>query len=309
MRIPYIRKICVLVLTGAAFVVTASFSVTATRKQVAENKVVLIDDSGDRIVLEKSDVLNVVQEGQGEVETFSADDEAVERILADTRAAAKALNERARAGTEDESIRIFDEKQGYVDADFSEDWSLILINKEHRIPPDYQFELATIKGDVKSDVRVAEHVIEMLQAAKDDGVYIFICSPYRDLEKQEMLFEKKIKSYTRKGYDYDEAYDLASETVAIPGTSEHQVGLAFDFVTQDHQTLDAEFAETDGGIWLKEHAPDYGFILRYPLDKTEITGIEFEPWHYRYVGVRAAREITALGLCLEEYDKLIGNVD
>ncbi len=309
MRIPYWRKIIALPVIGIIFAGSVSFSMSATREKVADNKVVLIDEGGERIVLEKSAILSNTLEDSENVETFSVDDESVERILKESKAAAEALNHKISRSAEDSSVGIYDEACGYVDADFSEDWSLILINKENRIPDDYQFELATIKGDVKSDVRVAEHVIEMLQAARDDGVYIYICSPYRDKEKQEKLFEKKVKSYLRKGYEYEEAYDLASETVAIPGTSEHQVGLAFDFVTEEHQMLDAAFAETDGGMWLKEHAPDYGFILRYPDDKVDITEIEFEPWHYRYVGERAAKEITAMGLCLEEYDKLIGIVD
>ncbi len=209
----------------------------------------------------------------------------------------------------DENARIYDEDKGYVRAAYKDDWSLILINKEHHIPEDYKFELATIRGQIKSDVRVMPHVLDMINAAKEDGVNIFICSPYRDDDRQEILFKKKQKQYMKKGYSEEEAYERASRTIAIPGTSEHQVGLAFDFITDDHKALDTAFAETEGGKWLKEHCAEYGFILRYPLGKEQITKIEFEPWHFRYVGTLAAAEIMDRGLCLEEYVKEIGAVE
>ncbi len=207
-----------------------------------------------------------------------------------------------------EDTYLYDEEEGMVRASYDDDWSLILINKTHRLPADYEFELSTIKGAIKSDVRVMPHVLEMINAAKEDGIIIKICSPYRDLEKQEALFKKKMRGYLRKDYSYQEAYELAAQTVAIPGTSEHQAGLAFDFISDDFTLLEPGFADTDAGKWLKKNCADYGFILRYPKGKEDITGIEFEPWHYRYVGA-AAREITDRGLTLEEYDKEIGLTD
>lgn len=209
----------------------------------------------------------------------------------------------------DEDAVIVDENGNTVPATFDDDWSLILINKKHLIPEDYTFELAVIKGAIKTDARVVPHVKDLLLAAKEDGVTILICSPYRDPERQKMLFARKMKFYTKKGYSESEAYDLASQTVAIPGTSEHEAGLAFDFISDDYSMLDAGFADTDAGRWLKENAADYGFILRYPLGKEKITEIEFEPWHYRYVGVDAAKEIMSRGITLEEYDKEIGITD
>ena len=196
-----------------------------------------------------------------------------------------------------------------ISATYANDWSLILINKEHLIPDDYEFELATIKGSMQADIRVIPHVRELLEKAQSEGVDLYICSPYRDMERQTMLFERKIKSYTRQGYSYEEAYDLASQTVTIPGSSEHNAGLAFDFVQEDYQQLDAGFANTRAGRWLYDHAAEYGFILRYPKGKEDITKIEFEPWHYRYVGVKAAKEIMSRGITLEEYDEEIGLVE
>ena len=237
--------------------------------------------------------------------TASADD--IERLLGETEKAGK-VRPHAVTGA-GEGTLIYDEEKGMTEAGFDDDWSLILINKKHRIPADYEFELSTIKGAIKSDVRVTRYVLDMIKGAEEDGVKLYICSPYRDFERQEELFNKKVKSYLRKGYEFDEAYELASQTVAIPGSSEHQAGLAFDFITEDYTVLEAGFADTAAGKWLKENAADYGFILRYPADKEAITEIEFEPWHYRFVGEAAAHEIMDRGLCLEEYVSEIGLVE
>ena len=115
------------------------------------------------------------------------------------------------------------------------------------------------------------------------------------------MFNRKINQYKAKGYDDNEAYNIAKTIVAIPGTSEHNLGLAADIVTPSYQTLDEGFAQTEAFRWLSENAADYGFILRYPKGKGDITGIIYEPWHYRYVGQAAAKVITEQGICLEEY--------
>ena len=312
-KFPY-KKISAMAVTVAVFATFASFSVNATPadKEVHEGKIVIIDDNGERVEVEKSEILDpeLYENPENESnDTFSADDEDAERILNNSKKAAEAFNNKNSGKSTDSKVKISDEGGKQTEASFDDDWSLILINKEHHIPDDYDFELATIKGEIKSDVRVVEHVLEMQKAAKADGIELIICSPYRSEEKQTRLFERKVAQYTKKGYDYDEAYDLASETVAIPGTSEHQVGLAFDFGVPGNVRLDETFADTDGGKWLAENAQDYGFILRYQKGKEHITDIEFEPWHYRYVGVKAAKEITRLGVSLEEYDKMIGLVD
>ena len=188
---------------------------------------------------------------------------------------------------------------------FSEDdWRLVLINKQHPIPDDYTFTLGnikTIKGDMKCDERIIEDLLTMMQAAKKDGVNIAICSPYRDLNRQEVLFNRKIEAYMSKGMSYMEAYSISSQAVTVPGASEHQIGLAIDIVSDDYITLDEGFAETNAGKWLAEHCYEYGFILRYPKGKEYITSIEFEPWHFRYVGKDAAEVMTKEGLTLEEF--------
>lgn len=185
-----------------------------------------------------------------------------------------------------------------------EDWKLVLINKQHSIPDDYTMTLGrinTIKGSMQCDERIIDELLEMLQAAEEDGITLAICSPYRDLEYQEMLFNRKIKRYMGRGMSYMEAYQLSSQTVTVPGASEHQIGLALDIVTDTYLTLDEGFGETPAGIWLAENSYRYGFILRYPKGKEYITGIEYEPWHFRYVGVDAATVITERGITLEEF--------
>ncbi len=184
------------------------------------------------------------------------------------------------------------------------DWKIMLINKQHPIPEDYTFTLGnikTMKGTMKCDERIIEELLSMMQDAKKDGVNLAICSPYRDLKYQELLFDRKIVNYMDKGMSYLDAYKLASQAVTLPGASEHQVGLAIDIVCDTYQLLDEGFGDTEAGIWLSEHCSEYGFILRYPKGKEYITSIEYEPWHFRYVGKDAAAIIMEQGLCLEEF--------
>ncbi len=182
-----------------------------------------------------------------------------------------------------------------------DDWKLILVNKQHFIPDDYEVPLATIKGELKCDERILEDLLTMLSDAKDDGVSLYPCSPYRSHERQTYLFGRKITYYMGRGYSYMEAYKLGSQAVTIPDTSEHQLGLAVDIVSPTYTSLDEGFAKTDAGKWLAENCYRYGFILRYPEGKEYITTIEFEPWHFRYVGVEAATYMTRHGITLEEF--------
>lgn len=182
-----------------------------------------------------------------------------------------------------------------------EDWNLLLVNKQHPVPENHSFELGTIAGSMKCDARILPELLAMLQDAKDDGVYLVICSPYRDISRQEKLFERKIKKHMSQGYSYLEAYKKASQIVTVPGASEHQIGLALDIVSNDYSLLNEGFENTEAGKWLKEHSKEYGFILRYPKGKEFITGIDYEPWHFRYVGKEAATIIMDEGITLEEF--------
>lgn len=182
-----------------------------------------------------------------------------------------------------------------------DDWNLILVNRTHPIPEDYEVELKPIGSGHQIDARAYDDFRAMIQAAKSEGIYIYVTSSYRDLDKQTDLYNKKVESYVMQGYSYENAKKQAGQVVAVPGTSEHHLGLALDFVSSEYRKLDEKQENTKGFQWLEEHSWEYGFILRYPNGETDITGIIYEPWHFRYVGLEAAKEITESGLTLEEY--------
>ena len=183
------------------------------------------------------------------------------------------------------------------------DWKLILVNKQNPVPDGFDVKLAGINGSLYADERIIEDIYKMVDAASADGVDLMICSAYRSYERQRTLFNNKINTLMDSGMSYLEAYRVGSMNVTVPGTSEHHLGLALDILTGSYTRMDDGFGETDAGIWLAANAPDYGFILRYPAGKEDITGIVYEPWHFRYVGREYARDITDKGVTLEEYLK------
>lgn len=203
-----------------------------------------------------------------------------------------------------EAVDIYEQKTSEEELSntFSkDDWNLVLINKQHPIPEDYTFTLGNITDGMKCDERIIPDLLAMLQAAKDEGVNLVICSPYRDMAKQEVLFNRKMNNYMAQGYSYLEAYKKSSKSVTVPGASEHQLGLALDIVCDTYWSLNEQFGKTKAGQWLEENSRNYGFILRYPKGKEYITGITFEPWHFRYVGKEAAKLIMDQGITLEEF--------
>ena len=180
----------------------------------------------------------------------------------------------------------------------------ILVNTQNPLPDDWDIDLVDLINGHKVDRRAYDSLQKMMDDARAQGWNPLICSSYRTMEKQTQLFNNKIQQYKNQGYSDSAAYDAAANWVAIPGTSEHQTGLALDIVTVENQVLDNSQLKSECQLWMMEHCYDYGFILRYPEDKTDITGIDFEPWHYRYVGIEAAKIIKEKGICLEEYAAL-----
>ena len=203
------------------------------------------------------------------------------------------------------SYQADDDLTGMVDEEDyefdSSDWRLMLINKQHPIPEDYTFNLGTIKDDMRCDDRIISDLLAMMRAAKDDGIILKIQSPYRTDYRQETNFNARIKRYMGQGYSYMEAYKLTAQVITVPGASEHQVGLALDITCDTYDSLTQGFGETKAGEWLAEHSCEYGFTLRYPEGKEYITSIEYEPWHFRYVGREAATIMRDEGICLEEF--------
>lgn len=185
---------------------------------------------------------------------------------------------------------------------------LTLVNYKNKIPENWEVNLIPLNNQQSIDQRAYQALQEMLNDAKKMDLEILICSSYRTYDKQKELFVNKVKKYLKEGYSYNEAQEIASTWVAKPNTSEHQLGLAVDLVSKHNQRLDSSQEKTDEQQWLIENCWNYGFILRYPLDKSDITKISYEPWHYRYVGKEHAKKMREQGLCLEEYiDNLLND--
>lgn len=180
---------------------------------------------------------------------------------------------------------------------------LTLVNFENTLPKDWKVDLVQLNNGQSVDRRIYDDLIAMLQAAKSEGLNPLICSSYRTNEKQEQLYQNKVSEYLSQGYSKVEASDKAAFWVARPGTSEHQLGLAVDIVSTKNQRLDRSQENTVEQQWLIQNSWKYGFVLRYPTNKNSITGVGYEPWHYRYVGKEHAKKINELGVCLEEYVK------
>ena len=188
-----------------------------------------------------------------------------------------------------------------LDANYTK---LLLVNGENPLPEDYDYEgnLTTIpdkyiNGSLKQiDKDVWPYMQAMIEAAWADGVKLYVWSPYRSYSTQNMLFKKQVDHQIEKGVPADKAEDEAATVVARPGTSEHHTGLAADF-----NMADDKFETTEMYTWMQQHAADYGFIMRYSGEKQEITGVIHESWHYRFVGINAAKEMNRLNMCLEEY--------
>lgn len=180
-------------------------------------------------------------------------------------------------------------------------WNLILVNKSNPLPDHYEIELTQLKNGLSADSRCYPDLQQMMDDCRGEGLNPIICSAYRTQEKQQALFDRQVEKWKNQGYSAEEAKIQAGTLVAIPGTSEHQTGLAFDIVDDAYQLLDEEQEKTAVQQWLLKNSWKYGFILRYPTDKSDITGISYEPWHYRYVGRENAKIIYDSGICLEEY--------
>ncbi len=210
-----------------------------------------------------------------------------------------------RAQGDDESrsndkVRISDEER--LTLLWEKHPQLILVNKDHKLPADYEVTLKKIPGwSGQADELAYDALVEMLKDGGKKGLDFKVCSSYRSVERQQELLDEDIDALMRKGYSYREAYAEVTRETMPPGHSEHATGLAFDIVALDYQILDSKQKDTDENKWLRKHCAEYGFILRYPEGKEDITGISYESWHFRYVGEEVAAYIMKNGITLEEY--------
>lgn len=188
--------------------------------------------------------------------------------------------------------------------DMSVDFNLVLVNQNNRLPLDFTVDVSKITDEysspvgLKFDSRAVDNLNQLFADASESGVNLIAISSYRAMSRQIELYNDEVAKQKRENPDYSDAKakEEAGKNVAVPGTSEHQLGLAVDFNTDQ-----VSFENTKEFAWLKANAAKYGFVNRYPKDKTSITGINYEPWHWRYVGVEHANKMNELSYCLEEY--------
>ena len=182
------------------------------------------------------------------------------------------------------------------------DWSLRLIRYEYPLGEDFVPESLTDVGDnERMDGRVAPALTALIEAARADGHSVYVCSGYRDYDTQSWIYWNHIDTYEAQGMTYEEADAATRLAVNYPGSSEHQSGLSVDLLESPQQDMEPYIGGSGLMLWLEQHCADYGFVIRYPDGKTDITGVEYEPWHLRYVGGTAARYMMDNGLCLEEF--------
>ena len=185
---------------------------------------------------------------------------------------------------------------------------LVLVNPWHTVPDDYTVELTAIDSNYQiASVAYADY-LDMIRECENAGHKPAVCSAYRTWEYQEGLFERKVQKLLddkKNSYTEEQAREIAARSVAVPGTSEHQLGLALDIIDNRNWNLDESQATMPTQMWLMENSWRFGWVLRYPNEKSGITGIIYEPWHYRYVGREIAEEMYRLDVCLEEYLQML----
>lgn len=178
---------------------------------------------------------------------------------------------------------------------------LTLVNYDNLLSENWKVDLVSLENGQYIDRRAYDGLKKMIDDARAEGLDPIICSSYRTYDKQTQLYHNQVEAYKNRGYSHKDAAKEAAVWVAVPQTSEHQLGFAVDIVSVSNQNLNRTQEDTPVQKWLMKNCWKYGFILRYPEDKNTITKIGYEPWHYRYVGKQAAKEITDQGICLEEY--------
>ena len=183
---------------------------------------------------------------------------------------------------------------------------ILLVNPWNAVPEGYEPDLVPLSMDVsvegsQVDRSCYDALMEMINACNRTVPRVCVVSSYRTHEYQTNSYNRKVQSYLDKGMSQADAEKEAATIIAKPGTSEHQLGLAVDIIDTRLWELDEKQETLPAQKWLMEHAWEYGFVLRYPKGKIDVTGIIYEPWHYRYVGKEVAKELHESGLTLEEY--------
>lgn len=183
---------------------------------------------------------------------------------------------------------------------------LVLVNADHALDESYQANLQPIcKGRLSASACLYDSLVQMFADAAEEGFSYWIASAWRSREKQQKLIDEDVRSAMQRGLSYEDALAETYKETMPAGHSEHETGLALDILCSGNMNMDASQAEEPGNIWLRENCFRYGFIFRYPKEKEEITGVNYEPWHLRYVGKEAAAFLKKHDLTLEEYWQLL----
>lgn len=210
------------------------------------------------------------------------------------------LSSQSAAEPEPEAVQVSSDEYGEILVD-ANSWELMLVNDSHPLSPDFKVKLAEIQPGASVDARIINDLRDMLAAADEEGYQLHVYSAYRDMKKQQSLFNDCLKRLQAEGVDYQDAFYESKARIALPGTSEHQTGLVVDVAAKDYFYLDEARGNQAEAIWLAKNSYRYGFIQRYPEHKEKITGIIYEPEHYRYVGKTVAEFLTENDLVLEEF--------
>lgn len=244
-------------------------------------------------------------EAQASLEAEAAEQASIEAALAADTDSGNVYN------MNEEGTIAQPDKSQIIMTDTSVDWRLILVNPWHRLPDSFEEPVTVRINDdaaMSIDERCFDDYMAMIEACRAAGGDPIVRGSFRTQAQQEELFQNKKNQYLEAGESDEQAELDAATVVAYPGTSEHQLGLAIDICSSEDAVLDEAQADTKTQQWLMENCWDYGFILRYPDGKQDITGIIYEPWHYRYVGKEVAQKIQQENLCLEEYLAIYENV-
>ena len=205
-------------------------------------------------------------------------------------------NQVEQTSSEQEENKVEEEQEQQPEKEIT-DWRLTLANYENLLPENFTVKVENIDKTRQFDARAIGELNDMMNQMKKDGITnIWVQSAYRSVARQKELYDASVKKYLQEGKTQEEAETLTNEYINKPGSSDHNLGLAVDF-----NKVDNGFEKLDGFKWLQKNAENYGFVLRYPKDKEDITKIDYESWHWRYVGVEHAKKMNELNMCLEEY--------
>ena len=268
-------------MTGIA--ILAALIITTSGCQFGDGEPLFEVTTGELAYEDTEDEIEVTIEETTEATTEVTTETTEKPTEATTEATTEEITEEATEETTEEAVE-------------DGDWCLILVNKDNPVPEDYEVKLTDLTNGNQVDSRIYPKLQEMFDDARSYGMDLFVREGYRTREDQQSIMDNRVEAYEAEGYSEEEAIEFAKQYVAEPGTSEHELGISVD-INANNDVSDDDTIYT----WLDENAYKYGFIKRYPENKIDITGINNEPWHYRYVGLKAAQEMKDMDLCLEEY--------